>query len=179
MNPIRTRPRPCRQPIDRHRSRPAPASSPDPPLSPSPPSPDAPPYAELHVTSNFSFLRGASHPEELVRTAHALSYAGIAITDRSTLAGIVRALQMQVHPPTGFIAVTQPGESGTFVPGGTYVGFWLISDSGDVPPRFRIPVGEMLGLNLVQGIALDPAHKEIFIIDARNNLLTYSFPQLF
>jgi len=48
-------------------------------------------YAELHCTSNFSFLQGASHPEELVRTAHALGYAGIAITDRSTLAGIVRA----------------------------------------------------------------------------------------
>ena len=48
-------------------------------------------YAELHVTSNFSFLRGASHPEELVRTAHALGYAGIAITDHATLAGIVRA----------------------------------------------------------------------------------------
>jgi len=50
-----------------------------------------PRYAELHVTSNFSFLRGASHPEELVRTAHALGYAGIAITDHTTLAGIVRA----------------------------------------------------------------------------------------
>ena len=56
-----------------------------------PPSPFAPPYAELHCTSNFSFLRGASHPEELVRTAHALGYSGIAITDRDTLAGMVRA----------------------------------------------------------------------------------------
>jgi error-prone DNA polymerase len=52
---------------------------------------DPPRYAELHVTSNFSFLRGASHPEELVRTAHALGYAAIAITDHATLAGIVRA----------------------------------------------------------------------------------------
>ena len=52
---------------------------------------EPPRYAELHVTSNFSFLRGASHPEELVRTAHALGYAGIAITDHTTLAGIVRA----------------------------------------------------------------------------------------
>jgi error-prone DNA polymerase len=52
---------------------------------------EPPRYAELHATSNFSFLRGASHPEELVRTAHALGYAGIAITDHATLAGIVRA----------------------------------------------------------------------------------------
>ena len=52
---------------------------------------EPPRYAELQVTSNFSFLQGASHPEELVRTAHALGYAGIAITDHATLAGIVRA----------------------------------------------------------------------------------------
>jgi error-prone DNA polymerase len=48
-------------------------------------------YAELQVTSNFTFLRGASHPEELVMTAAAIGHAAIAITDRNTLAGIVRA----------------------------------------------------------------------------------------
>ena len=50
-----------------------------------------PPYAELHTTSNFSFLQGGSHPEELVQRADALGYEAIAITDRATLAGIVRA----------------------------------------------------------------------------------------
>jgi len=48
-------------------------------------------YTELQVTSNFTFLRGASHPEELVQQAVALGYKEIAITDRNTLAGIVRA----------------------------------------------------------------------------------------
>ncbi len=48
-------------------------------------------YAELRVSSNFSFLRGASHPEELVLTAAALGHSAIAITDRNTLAGVVRA----------------------------------------------------------------------------------------
>lgn len=48
-------------------------------------------YTELQVTSNFSFLRGASHPEELVDYAAELRYEAIAITDRNTLAGIVRA----------------------------------------------------------------------------------------
>ena len=48
-------------------------------------------YAELQVTSNFSFLRGASRPEELVLQAQALGLAAIAVTDRNTLAGIVRA----------------------------------------------------------------------------------------
>jgi error-prone DNA polymerase len=50
-----------------------------------------PPYAELHALTNFSFLRGASHPEEMVERAHALGYAALAITDECSLAGIVRA----------------------------------------------------------------------------------------
>src|SRR3954462_14648665 len=48
-------------------------------------------YTELQVTTNFSFLRGASHPDELVQEAAALGYERIGITDRNTLAGIVRA----------------------------------------------------------------------------------------
>jgi error-prone DNA polymerase len=48
-------------------------------------------YTELQVTTNFSFLRGASHPEELVEQAAAYGYGAIAITDRNTFAGIVRA----------------------------------------------------------------------------------------
>jgi len=50
-----------------------------------------PSYAELHCLSNFSFLRGASHPEELVERAKALGYAALAVTDECSLAGIVRA----------------------------------------------------------------------------------------
>ncbi len=48
-------------------------------------------YIELQVTSNFSFLRGASHPEELVERAAALGHGAAAISDRNSLAGIVRA----------------------------------------------------------------------------------------
>jgi error-prone DNA polymerase len=48
-------------------------------------------YAELQVTTNFSFLRGASHPEEMVTAAAGLGTAAIGIADRNTLAGIVRA----------------------------------------------------------------------------------------
>ena len=50
-----------------------------------------PAYAELHCLSNFTFLRGASHPEELVERAHALGYSALALTDECSLAGIVRA----------------------------------------------------------------------------------------
>ena len=56
-----------------------------PPLNP------LPAYAELHSLSNFSFQRGASHPEELVQRAHALGYSALAITDECSMAGIVRA----------------------------------------------------------------------------------------
>ena len=50
-----------------------------------------PPYAELAVTSNFSFLRGASSPEELVKQAIALGLRGIGIADRNSVAGVVCA----------------------------------------------------------------------------------------
>jgi DNA-directed DNA polymerase III PolC len=48
-------------------------------------------YAELHTLSNFSFLRGASQPEELVAQAKALNYSALALTDECSLAGVVRA----------------------------------------------------------------------------------------
>ncbi|MGA7456934.1 MAG: PHP domain-containing protein, partial [Methyloceanibacter sp.] len=48
-------------------------------------------YAELEITTNFTFLRGGSHPEELMATAKALGLAAIAVTDINTLAGVVRA----------------------------------------------------------------------------------------
>lgn len=48
-------------------------------------------YAELQITSNFSFLQGASHPQELARQAALLGLTAIAITDRNSIAGIVRA----------------------------------------------------------------------------------------
>jgi error-prone DNA polymerase len=61
------------------------------PDAPCPITPSSPDYVELQVTTNFSFLRGASHPGELVHQAAALGHRAIAVTDRNTLAGIVRA----------------------------------------------------------------------------------------
>ena len=51
----------------------------------------APAYAELAVSTNFSFLRGASHAQDLVRQAVFLGLAGIGIADRNSVAGVVRA----------------------------------------------------------------------------------------
>ena len=52
---------------------------------------ELPEYAELHCRSNYSFLTGASHPEELAARAHALGYAALAVTDECSLGGVVRA----------------------------------------------------------------------------------------
>jgi error-prone DNA polymerase len=71
--------------------------SPNPKLRPEAPSPTIErtlspcPYAELDITTNFSFLRGASHPDELIYRAAELGHAAVAITDLNSLAGIVRA----------------------------------------------------------------------------------------
>ena len=51
----------------------------------------APAYIELATTTNYSFLRGGSHPKELVKQAHDLSHAAIGIADRNSVAGVVRA----------------------------------------------------------------------------------------
>ena len=48
-------------------------------------------FAELHCLSNFTFLRGASHAEELITRAKALGYSAIAITDECSMSGVVRA----------------------------------------------------------------------------------------
>ncbi len=58
-------------------------------------------YAELAVTTNFSFLRGASHPQELVKQAEKLCLAAIGIADRNTLAGVVRAHEAWKKLPPG------------------------------------------------------------------------------
>ena len=63
-------------------------------------------YLEFAVASNFSFLRGASHPEELMVQAQAIGLAGLGLCDRNSVAGVVRAhlakreqnLPLKYHP---------------------------------------------------------------------------------
>jgi error-prone DNA polymerase len=61
------------------------------PAQPVPTASEGPAYAELRCRTNFSFLRGASHADELVGRAAELGYAALAVTDRNSLAGVVRA----------------------------------------------------------------------------------------
>ncbi len=60
-------------------------------------------YAELHSLSNFTFLRGASHPQELIERAGELGYAGLALTDECSVAGIVRAHAASRELPLKFV----------------------------------------------------------------------------
>jgi len=63
------------------------------------PRPPAPGFAELYARSCFSFLTGASHPEELLEQAASLGYSALAITDECSLAGVVRAYAAWRHTP--------------------------------------------------------------------------------
>ena len=77
-------------------------------MSPEPTPQHRPPtYAELQVTSNFSFLRGASHPGEMVERACELGYRALALTDRNTLAGVVRAHEAAQRTGLHFIPGTR------------------------------------------------------------------------
>ena len=72
-----------------------------------PVAPGTPEYAELHCLSNFSFLRGGSHPQELVAQAYANGYRAIAITDECSMAGVVRAWQQTKKTPIALIVGTE------------------------------------------------------------------------
>ena len=77
------------------------------------------PYAELHCHSNFSFLDGASHPEELVEEAVRLGLEGLALTDHNGFYGVVRfaeAARVQ-GLPTVFGAEITLGVTGHYEPG--------------------------------------------------------------
>ena len=83
-------------------------------------------YVELHCKSNFSFLEGASHPDELVERAATLGYEGIALTDRHSLAGVVRGwspakesgieyfVGAEVHPQDGPAMVLWPSDRSSY-----------------------------------------------------------------
>lgn len=83
-------------------------------------------YVELHCRSSFSFLEAASHPDELVQHAAKLGYAGVAITDRESIAGVVRGhtpakdfglqyiVGAEVHPLDGPAMVLWPTDRAAY-----------------------------------------------------------------
>jgi error-prone DNA polymerase len=97
-------------------------------------------YAELVAASNFSFLRGASKPEELAVAAHALGYNALAICDRNTVAGVVRA-----HKPS-----KQHGLK--YIPGCRLILQDGQGDRADAPPPQR-PIGITSGPRTLSVVA--------------------------
>ena len=108
-----------------------------------------PPYAELHCLSNFSFLRGASHPEELVERSHALGYAALAITDECSLAGAVRAhlaakeIGLRLLIGSELALVPHVGSNG-IADLWTGPGSLVYDAPSEVDPWYRIPVREIV-----------------------------------
>jgi error-prone DNA polymerase len=97
-----------------------------------------PAYAELAVTTNFSFLRGGSHPEELVGRARELGLAGLGIADRNSVAGVVRAYTAardpSRHSPIQSGVAPHPSRLATFAP----------QDEGEPEQPIKIAVGTRL-----------------------------------
>ncbi|WP_373502803.1 error-prone DNA polymerase [Aestuariivirga sp.] len=115
-------------------------------------------YAELQCTTNFSFLRGASHPEELAAQAKHLGIAALAVTDRNTLAGIVRAhgaakdaeLQFVVGARLDVSPSPLVGEGGSRQRRETDEGMMAArSNPSSGASRHLLPQGEKGGLSLL------------------------------
>jgi error-prone DNA polymerase len=93
-----------------------------------------PAYAELAAASNFSFLRGASHPEELVAQARALGLCGLGLADRNSVAGVVRA-----HVAQKEWERSQTEERRQPAPFKVVVGARLVFDDGATPDILAYP----------------------------------------
>ena len=130
-------------------------------------------YAELHTHSNFSFLDGASHPEELAAEAVRLGLSALALTDHNGLYGVVRFAEAAraFGLPTVFgaeLTITglgpSPARTGVPDPGGTHL---VVLGRGEAPPpavsgladprRERVREGEHQLVQRVEGIL---AHRD-------------------
>lgn len=114
--------------------------------------PELPGYAELVCRSNFSFLGGASHPEELVERAQALGYAALALADECSLAGVVRAhaeaekrqfrlivgTEMQLSQPEGAAKKPRAGGGAAAKAGPAPADARADEDAGAVPTEPRL-----------------------------------------
>ena len=99
---------------------------------------------------------------------------------RGPKSGIVRINQMQVYPQRKLIVAAMPGIIDDMEPEGAFLGVWSIDDNGDVPPRWKIPVGDRTKLKKPFGVVLNPKNKEVIISDMRNQgVLVFSFPEIF
>jgi len=73
-----------------------------------------------------------------------------------------------------------PGLIDHMEPEDAFLGVWSIEDNGDVPPKYKIPIGPRTTLKKPFGVVLNPKDKEVIISDMRlNGVLTFSVPEIF
>jgi hypothetical protein len=94
--------------------------------------------------------------------------------------GIIRINQMAVYPPKRLIVATMPGNVDTMEPAEAFLGVWTYEDSGDIAPKWKLPVGPKTTLKKPFGVVLNPKDKEVIISDMRNNgVMVFSVPEIF
>jgi hypothetical protein len=99
---------------------------------------------------------------------------------RGPKSGIIRINQMAVYPPKRLIVATMPGLVDVMEPNNAFLGIWTYDDNGDVPPKWKLPVGPKTTLKKPFGVVLNPKNKEVIISDMRwNGVLTFSVPEIF
>ncbi len=99
---------------------------------------------------------------------------------RGPKSGIIRINQMQTYPDRRQIVVAMPGIKDDMEPEGAFVGVWSYDDNGDVPPIWKIPIGEITKLKKPFGVVLNPEDQEVIVSDMRNQgVLVFSVPEIF
>ena len=87
---------------------------------------------------------------------------------------------MQTYPDRRLIVVAMPGIKADMEPEGAFVGVWSYDDNGDVPPLWKIPIGDTTRLKKPFGVVLNPADQEVIVSDMRNQgVLVFSVPEIF
>ena len=93
---------------------------------------------------------------------------------------IIRINQMDTYPERRLIVAAMPAIHDQMEPEGAFVGVWSYDDNGDVPPLYKIPIGEVTRLKKPFGVVLNPEDQEVIVSDMRNQAIAvFSVPEIF
>ena len=93
---------------------------------------------------------------------------------------IIRINQIQTYPERGLIVAAMPGIIDQMEPEQAFVGVWSIHDNGDIPPMYKIPIGEVTGMKKPFGVVLNRDQQEVIVSDMRNQgVLVFDMPEIF
>ena len=99
---------------------------------------------------------------------------------RGDKSGIIRINQMDLNPERRLIVAAMPAIHDQMEPEGAFVGVWSYDDNGDVPPLYKIPIGEVTRMKKPFGVVLNPNEQEVIVSDMRNQgILVFSVPEIF